>query len=370
MISTNQIYIRGIDHLRGLAALMVLFYHAIHSGDLVPQAYVPQFPVLSLLEEGHTGVALFITITGFIFTFIIGENQISYPRFLFNRFLRIFPLLFVVSLFAAFVVDGVKAADPLALVKFFNLFGGGVYWGTWTLVVEFQFYLFFPVFYLYFRDTWRGPLQKYLPYIGLIMLAFAFRVIFYTQADNAQDIGYWTIFGRIDQFMMGAMACLLLKDLERGGWLRSHYSGLGIFLVSLALLVLVYHYLNTQLMFVTAPPSPSTGWLVVPALEGLLYGGILLGWVVFSKNFTGRISAFFAYIGAISYSTYLLQFGVLLFSLQLSNRFGWQFSEDVFINKLLLAVLLVYPLTLVLGMLSYELIEKPFFRKRMNYIIR
>lgn len=368
MKSTNQLYIRGIDHLRAVAALLVLFYHTIHSGNLISQSYVPGNPFLGFLEEGHTGVALFITITGFIFTTIIGDKQIVYSRFLFNRFLRIFPLLFILSLFAAFVVEGVHEADPLALSKFFNLFGGGVYWGTWTLVVEFQFYLFFPVFFVYFREHCQGSLRKYLPFIGLIVLAFAFRVIFYSQSGNAQDIGYWTIFGRIDQFMLGAMASLLLQDCKDSPLWRKPYVGLVVALASLLLLVFMYQMLNVREVFVTEPPSSSLWWLLIPAAEGLLYAGLVFGWVIFTREMNGKVSAFFAYIGAISYSTYLIHFGMLLFCLQLTNRLGIVFSESVMLNKLLLAILLVYPLTLCLSVLSYELIEKPFFRKRVNYI--
>lgn len=368
MKSTNQLYIRGIDHLRALAAFLVLFYHTIHSGNLVSQSYVPGNPVLGLMEEGHTGVALFMTITGFIFTTIIGNKQIIYTHFLFNRFIRIFPLLFILSLFSALVLEGVHDADPLALVKFFNLFGGGVYWGTWTLVIEFQFYLFFPVFFVYFRDTCQGGLGKYLPFMGVIVLAFAFRIIFYSQTGNAQDISYWTIFGRIDQFMLGVMASLLLQDCSNNTLFNRKYTGLFIALISLLVLLGLYQYLNTQLLFVTSPPSTSKLWLVLPTLEGILYAGLLLGWVQFTRGFSGKISAFFAYIGAISYSSYLIHFGVLLFCLQLTRRLGLVFSEDVLMNKLWLGILLVYPLTILLSVLSFELIEKPFFRKRVNYI--
>jgi peptidoglycan/LPS O-acetylase OafA/YrhL len=368
MKSSNQLYIPGVDHLRALAAFLVVCYHCIHSGNLVAQSYVPGFAPLSLLEEGHSGVALFITITGFIFTFIIGDRQVDYGRFLFNRFLRIFPLLFILSLFAAFVTQGVQEADPLATLKFFNLFGGGTYWGTWTLVVEFQFYLFFPVFYQHFRDRLPGRWRKYLPYLGVILLALCFRLIFWSQQGNVQDIGYWTIFGRIDQFMLGVVACLLLKDLEAAGIAQQRWFAPLLAAASLFLLVVVYHGFNQRLLFITEPQSPSLWWLVVPTIEGLLYGGLLLGWVLLSRRWQGPVTKGFAYLGAISYSTYLIHFGVLLFVLQMLPRLGLQLSSDVFTHKLLMGLLLVYPLTLLLSVLSYELVEKPFFSRRVNYI--
>lgn len=368
MQSTNRFYLRGVDHLRALAALLVLCYHSIHSGNLIPPAHVPSVPPLSLLEEGHTGVALFITITGFIFATIIGERQVDYGRFLYNRFLRIFPLLFILSLFAALVQQGVGGIDPLALLKFFNLFGGGTYWGTWTLVVEIQFYLFFPVFFQYFRD--RGGIAGYrwLPCAGVILLALALRLVYWTQRGSMADLAYWTIFGRIDQFMIGVLACFALQDLDARARWQSQRAGLTLAGIALLLLIAWLHFGNTRQLFLTDTLSPSLWWLVQPTVEGLCYGALLLGWVIASRHWQGRISAAFAYVGAISYSTYLIHFAVLLFSLQLVARFDISFSADPFLHKLLLGLLLVYPLTLLLSVLSFELIEKPFFRCRVNYL--
>lgn len=368
MQSTNRFYLRGVDHLRALAALLVLCYHSIHSGNVVPEAYVPESFVLGLLEEGHTGVSLFITITGFIFATIIGDRNVDYGRFLYNRFLRIFPLLFVMSLFAALVQQGVQQADPLAPLKFFNLFGGGTYWGTWTLVVEFQFYLFFPVFFQHFRDHWRKGWWAFVPCIALIGLAMAFRLVYWTQKGSMADISYWTIFGRMDQFMMGVMASLLLGELDRRGLMQGRWSGIVLAGLGIALLLLAFRVFNMRQLFLTDALAPDLLWLVVPVIEGACYAALLLGWVIASRHWQGPISAFFAYIGAISYSSYLIHFAVLLAVLQLTGRVGLVFSDDPFTHKLLMGLLLVYPLTLLLSVISYELLEKPFFRRRLNYL--
>jgi peptidoglycan/LPS O-acetylase OafA/YrhL len=183
-----------------------------------------------------------------------------------------------------------------------------------------------------------------------------------------QDVGYWTILGRIDQFMLGVMACLLLKDLDAAALAQKQWLGPVLVIGSLVLLIMIYHAFNQRLLFVTEPPSSSLWWLVLPTVEGLLYGGLLLGWVLLSRQWSGKVSQAFAYLGAISYSTYLVHFGVLLLVLQLVARLDLQFSDDVFTHKLLMGVLLVYPLTLLFSVLTYELVEKPFFRRRVSYI--
>ena len=165
-----------------------------------------------------------------------------------------------------------------------------------------------------------GPRQKYLPCLGVILLALCFRLIFWSQQGNMQDVGYWTIFGRIDQFMLGVMACLLLKDLDAAALAQKQWLGPVLVIGSLVLLIMIYHAFNQRLLFVTEPPSSSLWWLVLPTVEGLLYGGLLLGWVLLSRQWSGKVSQAFAYLGAISYSTYLVHFGVLLLHLCSKQR--------------------------------------------------
>lgn len=88
----------------------------------------------SLIEEGWVGVSLFMAITGFMFTVLTHGREIHYGQFLLNRFLRIFPLLFLVTLYSA--TYNKSASHSMMLL--FNLLGGGVVFGTWTLVVEAQ----------------------------------------------------------------------------------------------------------------------------------------------------------------------------------------------------------------------------------------
>ena len=53
-------------------------------------------PLTVVLFEGHTGVALFMVLSGYILASGTFGKDISYAGFLRNRFLRIFPLLIVV----------------------------------------------------------------------------------------------------------------------------------------------------------------------------------------------------------------------------------------------------------------------------------
>ena len=98
-VSVNRRYIPEIDQLRAFAALLVLFYHGLQLiGTQLAQGIAfdpsrhwlyPANPVLTIIEEGHSGVSLFIVLSGFILSLGAVGNSVSYGRFLAARILRI-----------------------------------------------------------------------------------------------------------------------------------------------------------------------------------------------------------------------------------------------------------------------------------------
>src|SRR5262245_41494909 len=156
--SYNRPYLPAIDQLRAFAALLVLFYHGlliltpqITSGvsyDIKQPWQYPSTsnPLLTLIEEGHTGVSLFIVLSGFILSLGTVGHAISYKRFLTARILRIYPLLVVMLVVAAYVGGGGLVSFVTALLPL-NLGGGlGSSFAAmnWAVAIEFQCYLVFP----------------------------------------------------------------------------------------------------------------------------------------------------------------------------------------------------------------------------------
>ena len=105
MRSTEGIYYSRLDHVRALAAYLVFCWHFLHLTPTfpVPYASAPVFP-LALLDEGHTGVALFMTLSGYLFAKLVGDRGIDFPAFLWSRAVRLGPLLIVCI--AAWVLIG------------------------------------------------------------------------------------------------------------------------------------------------------------------------------------------------------------------------------------------------------------------------
>lgn len=150
--------IESIQGLRGLAVLLVLAYHL----------EVPGF------SQGFLGVDGFFVISGFVITRVILKNlstgSFSYGSFLMQRARRLLPSLTIVSLFAAAM--GWALFSPTQLKDFgYSLVGVATYTSnfvfaaqegyfeqsaayspllhTWSLAVEEQFYLLFPLLFIF-----------------------------------------------------------------------------------------------------------------------------------------------------------------------------------------------------------------------------
>jgi peptidoglycan/LPS O-acetylase OafA/YrhL len=77
---------------------MVFTWHFIHFNNfhrVTPDILL--FP-LSILTEGHSGVVLFMTLSGYLFSKIFENKKINLKYFYLNRILRLIPLLLIIIL--------------------------------------------------------------------------------------------------------------------------------------------------------------------------------------------------------------------------------------------------------------------------------
>jgi len=368
--SPNRPKIPELDQLRGFAAILVFFYHSVHSGNSAignSGWLTSDFPLTSILYEGHTGVALFMVLSGFVLSMGTFDKDISYSGFIRNRALRIFPMLVVVLVFALYStkdLDFGKIAAPFFLLMNTSAAfsdPAGLAGTVWTACVEFQFYLIAPI--LFVLVARRGILQFVLPAIAMFWLLRM--IVLLPLHDNPAEmyrVSYFTIVGRIDQFLIG----IALAYLVSAGHIRLN-AGRHLWWIVLAAFsagVFAFTYALNR-----GGGVYSWHWwrLVHPEIEGLLWAGFLAAYIATKPLRGGWIAKSAWAIGQISFSLYLLHYSM--------QREWWLILYPKYFAGMIdgipgilaVSTLLLIPV-LALSALTYWCIEKPFIDKRGKYL--
>jgi len=331
-----------IDGLRAVAVLPVIFYHA----------------GFTTFSGGFVGVDIFFVISGYLITGIIHreimEGRFSVVRFYERRIRRIIPALLFVCLccipFSWMWMDARELKDFAQSLIAVNLFSSNFlfwietdYFGpaselkpllhTWSLAVEEQFYVFFPLILLLLRRLPRAALAGALAAMALTSFAFCLWLLqidpsanFYLLPSRAWELGAG-----------GLLAVLPFGRDKLWGWVRSGLASLGLALILFAVLE-----------FNDATPFPN-GWALLPVT-----GSVLVIAFASRQTFVGRLLSLapLRSIGLISYSAYLWHQPLFAFArLRLLNA-------PTQLDYLALSIA-----SLVLAYLSWRYIERPFRMK-------
>jgi peptidoglycan/LPS O-acetylase OafA/YrhL len=355
--SQNIKYVAALDHLRGVAALLVIAYHSHQGRGGVVAAGECRGLLWSFLLEGHSGVGLFMMLSGFVFMHGAQGSVIDYWRFIYNRVLRVYPLLVVLLIVAASAYRGVFSVFSVlqSFLTLGNLAGAATYQNNisgiaWTLAPEFQFYLLFP---LLFRKLEERRSWYWLSCFFLSLVAF--RVLVFCIGNDLYDMIYWTVFGRLSQFMIGMLAA---RAYRRWG---SH--GL-LFPLAVGLLLALHSYEHHH-GSILAPGGPLwTG--SIDAVQGVVWALVLVSYIPIAERLPQLLARPLRWLGTISYSLYLLHYGFLV-TLQQRQWFP-QLAADRHLNAVLVFVAFELPLLLLACSLTYNVIEKPFLALRVRYL--
>jgi peptidoglycan/LPS O-acetylase OafA/YrhL len=338
-----------------LAAFFVFSWHFIHarSGFPIPFTYTPDIIPLALLDEGHTGVALFMTLSGYLFAKLLDGKSINYRAFFLNRVLRLLPLLLLVL-----VVIGLrKLAAGDSIADYLYSIAKGVILptlpnGGWSITVEFHYYVLLPPLLWLFRKS------KFLPLL-VIAAAISVRLILFGYRGEIQTLAYWTLIGRIDQFVLGMLAYQFRNRFE-----GHHVLAFG----TTAAFTSFYWLFDTGGGFYFSPsyPSPSPLWIIMPTLEATAYATLIAWYDNSFKLPTTGWSRLLGRVGEFSYSIYLLHFFFVFEAARFINHQVFDLSNFyVACGWSLLAFLLMVPL----GYLSFRFVEAPFLKLRVPYVI-
>ena len=328
-----------IDGLRALAVIPVIFYHA----------------GFATFGGGFVGVDVFFVISGYLITSIIYDEmqrgRFSPAGFYERRIRRILPALFVVCLtcvpFAWFWMEPTQFIDFSQSLIAVNLFVSNIFFWreagyfataselkpllhTWSLAVEEQFYVLFPLALLLLARLQRKALLVLSLIVALISLGAA------QWASKAQpDSNFYLLPYRIWELEVGVILALGAGTwIKREGWLAEAISVCGLAMITVAVF-----------WFDKSTPFPSV-WALIPVL-----GTAFIIAASGPRNFVGRMLSLppLVGIGLISYSAYLWH--QPLFAFTRIRMFG-----DLSTINYLLLILLAFALAYV----TWKLVEVPF----------
>ncbi|PCI75122.1 MAG: hypothetical protein COB20_13540 [SAR86 cluster bacterium] len=367
MKSTNFGYIPALDHLRGFAAVLVLFFHGSHfiSHKLAyGTPYDPanwtrtDNPFSALVIEGHTAVSLFFLLSGFVFTVGSLQKKLNYLGFYRNRLLRTYPLfLFFLILGIAFNVENFNIIALWQSVFFMAnsdtaINGGAFTYVFWSIAVEWHFYLVFPLLLLAVQKWgWQALL-------ALILIFLFVRTGAYLVGADMRELSYYTIVGRIDQFLLGMLAGIYYRNYFVAGKRLDYVAIAGTGLV----LVLLFGFnrlgggaVNNYL------------WIFWPTLEATAWAIFLIGYLSIARHFHRLVGKTLVAVGTVSYSIYMGHYLVLDYFL----RNDWDSLlrlSDPLATAVLNTLVLMLPVVLLLAATTYYCVERPFLLRRRKYM--
>jgi peptidoglycan/LPS O-acetylase OafA/YrhL len=353
---TGSGYMSQLDALRFFAVMGVIVTHNWRPG--------PGTWIFGQLPWGSLGVRLFFVLSGFLITGILirgrelgefrPERRLLFIRqFYIRRFLRIFPIYYVVLV--AVVVIGVgwsRQMWPWLFTYTTNIYiwrhlawppGIGHFW---TLAVEEQFYLVWPWLMLFVPRRWLVPLL-----LSLICLAPAYRLYasFHYPQDTG-DGGAFTSFAfsvsTFDSLGLGALLAILAHaDQGRERLQRA-----------LRRVVLPVGALGYAALFIL--PRHGHGHHAAAVFDDTA-AGLIFCWLVgsASRGFRGSFGRLLqwrpiAYLGKISYGIYIFHYLVPIAFAAIATRLGIAYQDAGIVNFVASSLV-----TFAIAALSWHLFE-------------
>jgi len=345
-----------IDGLRAIAVSAVILYHC----QIVILGQRP-------FKGGFIGVDIFFVISGYLITSLILKELITTGSFSFKNFYerrvrRILPALLVVILtslpFAwmyllpnSFIDFSKSIIYSLSFGSNFYFHFSGQQYGaesgllkpflhTWSLSVEEQFYILFPIVLLIIFKFFN----KYLIYTFIFGFIISLGVADLT-SKNSLSVSFYFIHTRMWELLAGSI--LAYFEIKQGQ--RSQNKLLNLIMPGIGLSLIIFTVVFFKLHF----PHPSLYSL--PAILGVC----LIIWFSNSNELITKLlsTKVFVGVGLISYSLYLWHYPILAFVR--INEIG---DSNTSLVSLLIA-------TTILSILTYYLIEKPARNKNLNFKI-
>ncbi|MEA4906209.1 MAG: acyltransferase family protein [Anaerolineaceae bacterium] len=332
-----------IDGLRAVAVIPVILYHLKVKG----------------FEGGYVGVDVFFVISGFLITSIIfreiQNGSFSIANFYERRIRRIFPALFIVLFFlfitGYWLFDEItfkSMSESIISTTFFTsnfmLWKQIGYFDTpaelkpllhmWSLAVEEQFYIFFPLFFMF---TWRFFKKNFKAVLIVLATVSFFLSQVWLSKDASAD--FYLLPFRAWELLLGSILAIGTLPSIKQKFINNFLGFLGLALILFA----IFTFTSSTPFPGVAALAPTFGaFLIIYATtEGDRVIGSVLSWQPL------------VFIGKISYSLYLWHWVLIVLAryyniLPLSNMQNYLLISAIFL----------------ISTLAWKFIEIPFRDKK------
>ena len=212
-----------LDGIRGLSVLAVMAWHV----------------ALPYVKAGNIGVDVFFVLSGFLITTLLLQEwekngTINLKNFYIRRGLRLFPVLFVVMLlyavYATFCEEPIQAANTykyIAATLFYVANWVQVIFGlhhpvlghTWSLAVEEQFYIFYPLLLIGFLRL-KIDHRWLLLFFAILILGVILNRFWIWEGEMSYDRAHMSLDTRADALLIGCLVAVLMVNgfLPRKRW--------------------------------------------------------------------------------------------------------------------------------------------------------
>ena len=372
----NRVYLPGLNALRFFAAFLVIIAHVeLIKGHI---GYVCNIELVEKFNPGGLGVYFFFVLSGFLITFLLIHEKdktgsINIKAFYIRRLLRIWPLYYLITFLAFFILPNIEFLHVTWLQQFFEdnysfkllffilmlpnlalaMFSAVPQAGhLWSIGVEEQFYLFWPLLFKKIKKIKNLLISVLVFTIGLKILVIAllkFGIV--DLSDNFMVFKEFLAMSKFECMAIGGFgAYWVKKDVK-------------------SVLNIIYHPIS----FITSLALlPVMNYLCPESLQDAIHLPYSIAFIILilniscnSKSIITLENSVFNFLGKISYGIYMYHMIVVVFVIRLASKFTDEGS--------LMANVFIYGfsvmLTIFIAWLSYEYFEKRFLKLKDKYTI-
>ncbi|HHF4065882.1 TPA: acyltransferase family protein [Haemophilus influenzae] len=345
-----------IDGLRAIAVISVIIYHLNENW----------------LSGGFLGVDIFFVISGFLITGIIiteiQQNSFSFKQFYTRRIKRIYPAFITVMALVSFIASAIfiyndfnKLRKTIELaIAFLSNFYLGLTQGyfdlsanenpvlhIWSLAVEEQYYLIFPLILILAYKKFREVKVLFIITLILFFILLATSFVsanFYKEVLHQPNIYYLSNL-RFPELLVGSLLAIY-HNLSNKVQLSKQVNN--ILAILSTLLFSCLFLMNNDIAYI---PGVT---LILPCI----FTALIIHTT--SQNNIVKLclsNKAIVFIGKISYSLYLYHWIFI--------AFAYYITGEKQINNQSIAIVIV--LTIIFSVLSYYLIEQPIRKSKLNF---